>query len=148
MRNLPRRPTRPDHERRKQRAISRGVDQFNTKLFFECHETLEEVWLEEPGEDFLFLQGLIQAAAALHNLHRGRRGGPSRVITASLDKLERYGDHHLGVDLARFRAALIAVRKLALRIDDPDDPLDGWHADWDPRLHYEEPRFDYGSEYR
>ena len=142
-RNLPRRPTRPDHERRKQRAITLGVGQFNTKLFYECHETLEEVWLEEPGEDFLFLQGLIQAAAALHNLHRGRRGGPSRVLSAALEKLDRYGDHHLGVDLKRFRSALRAVRNLALRIDDPQDPITAWHSDWDPRLHYEEPHFDY-----
>ena len=29
--------------------LLKGVEQFNSALFFECHETLEEVWLEEHG---------------------------------------------------------------------------------------------------
>ena len=41
----------------------KGIDEFNRQLFFECHETLEELWLEERGEDRKFYQGIIQIAA-------------------------------------------------------------------------------------
>src|SRR5258706_348843 len=32
----------------------KGIEEFNQQLFFECHETLEELWLEERGEDRKF----------------------------------------------------------------------------------------------
>ena len=44
----------------------KGIEEFNQGLFFECHETLEEIWLEEHGEDRAFYQGIIQIAATLY----------------------------------------------------------------------------------
>ena len=41
----------------------KGIDEFNQQFFFECHETLEEIWLEEHGEERKFYQGIIQIAA-------------------------------------------------------------------------------------
>ena len=42
--------------------LIRGIEEFNRGLYFECHETLEEIWLEEHGEDRKFYQGIIQVA--------------------------------------------------------------------------------------
>ena len=42
--------------------LLKGIEEFNQGLYFQCHETLEEVWLEEQGEDRLFYQGIIQIA--------------------------------------------------------------------------------------
>ena len=49
----------------------KGIDEFNQQLFFECHETLEEIWLEEHGEDRKFYQGIIQIAAGYYKLQQG-----------------------------------------------------------------------------
>ena len=43
--------------------LQKGIDEFNQGLFFECHETLEEIWQEDHGEDRLFYQWIIQIAA-------------------------------------------------------------------------------------
>ena len=133
---VPRRPTRPDHEARKRSALSRGVREFNGKLFYECHETLEEVWLEEPGDDVLFLQGLIQAAAAFHNARRGKWGGTERLLQAAMDKLSGYGDEHLGVDLAHLLDDLQGARRRALRLAARGGGP--WRDAWDPRIRYAE----------
>ena len=42
----------------------KGIDEFNEELFFECHETLEEIWLEDHGEDRKFYQGLSRSPRA------------------------------------------------------------------------------------
>jgi predicted metal-dependent hydrolase len=45
-----------------------GEALFNAGLFFDSHEYLEGVWRQKEGEDKIFLQGLIQVAAAMHKL--------------------------------------------------------------------------------
>ena len=49
----------------------KGIQEFNDGLFFECHETLEEIWLEDHGEDRKFYQGIIQIAAGYYKLEQG-----------------------------------------------------------------------------
>jgi predicted metal-dependent hydrolase len=140
--HAPRRPPRPDHERRKQKALTLAVGQFNHALYFECHETLEEIWLEESGPDALFLQGIIQAAAALHNLHRGRFEGPARLLNAAREKLLPYGPSHLGVDLRSFCELLQELHGEA-RARDRDRARANWNPHPAPRILYREPPFEY-----
>ncbi|HEY6199483.1 MAG TPA: DUF309 domain-containing protein [Candidatus Binatia bacterium] len=80
--------------------LDKGIEEFNRGLFFECHETLEEVWLEEHGEDRLFYQGIIQIAAGYYKLQQGVLIGAIKLWRTGLEKLEPYGAVHLGVDLA------------------------------------------------
>lgn len=80
----------------------KGVDEFNHGLFFECHETLEEIWLEENGEDRQFYQGIIQVAAGYFKWEQGVPRGTIKLWRSGLDKLERYASDHMGVDLGSF----------------------------------------------
>jgi predicted metal-dependent hydrolase len=80
--------------------LDKGIEEFNRGLFFECHETLEEVWLEEHGEDRLFYQGIIQIAAGYYKLQQGVLIGAVKLWRTGLEKLGPYGSAHLGVDLA------------------------------------------------
>ena len=139
----PRRPARPDHERRKQKAITLAVGQYNHGLYFECHETLEEIWLEESGEDRLFLQGLIQAAAGLHNLGRGRFWGPARLLQAAREKLLPYGAAHLGVDLSALCEELTTLHQQAAARDERSETASDWNPRPTPRILYREPPFEY-----
>jgi predicted metal-dependent hydrolase len=92
--------------------LAKGIDEFNERLFFECHETLEEIWLEEHGEDRLFYQGLIQVAAGYLKWEQGVLIGAIKLWRAGLEKLEAYQAVHLGVDLA----SLIGATKKNLKI--------------------------------
>jgi len=80
--------------------LLQGIEEFNRGLFFECHETLEQIWLEEHGEDRLFYQGIIQIAAGYYKLEQGVLIGAIKLWRTGLEKLDAYGAAHLGVDLA------------------------------------------------
>ena len=54
-----------------------GVHNFNSRKFWEAHESWETLWLAAESDLEQFLQGLIQVAAAYHHVQRGTyRGAP------------------------------------------------------------------------
>jgi predicted metal-dependent hydrolase len=92
------------HEERE--ALTAGLAQFNSRLFFECHDTLEEVWsgMRGPGRDFF--QGLIQAAVGFYHLGNGNRAGGASVLRRSLGRLDRFPPRCCGVEVEPLRAAI------------------------------------------
>ena len=83
---------------------------FNTHAFWHAHEAWERDWLVAEGDEKLFLQGLIQLAAAYHHVQRGTFRGGVRLFDAALDKLSRVPDGFLGVDRAEAVARAAAHR--------------------------------------
>jgi predicted metal-dependent hydrolase len=77
----------------------KGIDEFNQRLFFECHETLEEIWLEDHGEDRRFYQGIIQIAAGYFKWQQGVPAGAIKLWHTGLEKIQTYGPVHLGVNV-------------------------------------------------
>ena len=77
----------------------KGIEEFNEQLFFECHETLEEIWLEDHGEDRKFYQGLIQVAAGYFKLQQNVPAGALKLWRTGVEKLESYGPVCLGIDV-------------------------------------------------
>ena len=90
----------------KRETFWRGIDSFNRQQFFDCHEILEEIWLEEPPKEKLFYQGIIQVAAAFHHVHNRNLRGARSLMEAGAAKLCRYPAHHYGIDVAAFLTAL------------------------------------------
>lgn len=83
------------------------ISYFNTERdYFECHEVMEELWLEEGRHPLL--QGLLQAAVGLHHWHNDNFTGAVKLMEASLAKLSAYADVVLGLDLAQLRGDLAA----------------------------------------
>lgn len=82
--------------------LLKGIQEFNQRLFFECHETLEEIWLEEHGEDRAFYQGIIQIAAGYFKWEQGVLIGAIKLWRSGLEKLDAYPPVHLGVELDPF----------------------------------------------
>lgn len=77
----------------------KGIAEFNQGLYFECHETLEELWLEEHGEERKFYQSIIQIAAGYYKLEQGVPVGALKLWRMGLDKLQLYGPSYLGVNV-------------------------------------------------
>lgn len=67
-----------------------ACEQFNRGEFWECHETLEEIWQEEPGEVRDLYKGLIQVAAAYVHLSRGNYRGADRLLATAVGYLQPY----------------------------------------------------------
>jgi len=87
-------------------AFARGLAQFNDRHFFECHDTLEEIWSGVRGSPRDFFQGLIQVAVGFYHLGNANPAGAQSVLRRSLDRLERFPARYAGVELEPLRAAV------------------------------------------
>lgn len=80
--------------------LRQGLDQLHGGDFFAAHETWEEVWRSTTPEPKTLLQGLIQVAAALHQIRDlRRREGPRRTLAKAHRNLESYAPMALGLDI-------------------------------------------------
>lgn len=90
------------NEERRQKFL-KGIDEFNKLDFFDCHDTLEEVWDEVVGNDRKFYQGLIHVAVGFYHLTNENPKGSLSQFEKALAKLSPYGNSHLGVELAELK---------------------------------------------
>jgi hypothetical protein len=74
-------------------------------LFFEVHELIEPVWLDEKGPG---LQGLIMAGAALHHLVEGNLAGAGSLLLDAARHLEA-APRNARFDLEGFAAGLAGI---------------------------------------
>jgi uncharacterized protein len=88
------------------RLFQKGLDAFNSAHFYDAHEHWEEVWLETPNPEKMFLQGLIQVAAAFHHYSRDNRLGTRNLLHAGLLKLDFFPEEHRGLALEPLRATV------------------------------------------
>ena len=66
--------------------LQHGIDLFNRREFFVCHEVLEEIWTPERGPRRLFLQSLIHFAVAFYHDQRGNPVGATLQIESTPGK--------------------------------------------------------------
>ncbi len=93
--------------------FKKGIEEFNSRLFFECHDTLEDLWHGTRGEDRLFLQGLIQVSVGFyHILNRNYKGALSQWTKAE-QKLAPYCPVYREINLARLLEELARWRTRA-----------------------------------
>ncbi|WP_059054186.1 DUF309 domain-containing protein [Paenibacillus senegalimassiliensis] len=86
--------------------------------YFECHEVLEELWLEQ-NYDPLY-KGLLQVAVGLFHARRGNRLGARKMLVSALERLGPYPEHVLGIDLGQLRQDTeLYVQQLADGADSP-----------------------------
>lgn len=123
--------TEPDLSPEDADAFRRGVRQFNDGLFFECHDTLEELWAGLRGPSRDFFQGLIQVAVAFHHVGNGNAAGAASMMERALGRFRAYPARYFGFDLDEQRA-LLRTWQDRLRSS-------GWEAD------AERPRWDFGQ---
>ncbi|HYB12007.1 MAG TPA: DUF309 domain-containing protein [Myxococcota bacterium] len=94
-----------------------GVDLFNHAFWWEAHEAWEGLWAHASGTQRLFLQGLIQLAAALLKHHIRSASGSVRLAREARGKLvavcqrERLarGERFMGVDVPALLQAIDAA---------------------------------------
>ena len=92
---------------RENEAYLHGVDLFNHGYWWEAHEAWEGVWKLAAKESLcrVYLQGLIQTAAALLKLRVGHRRGVEKLWGQARAKLARVGDEapvYMGLRIEAF----------------------------------------------
>ena len=125
------RPARPYNERRAPPRNSdliarchepppaellRGIEQFNQREYFECHETLEALWNSEPGTIRVLAKGILQVGVGCYHLLRGNYRGAILKLQSGSDYLGPFVPRCMGVEVGeliaqaqRLRAAILAL---------------------------------------
>jgi uncharacterized protein len=104
-------PPGPQLDPEERRAFDKGVREFNAGYFFECHDTLEDMWTGLRGPSREFFQGLIQVSVAFYHLSNGNLAGAESMLRRALKRFEKYPDRYFGFDLGRHREELHAWRE-------------------------------------
>lgn len=95
-------------------GFAEAIEQFNSWRFYDCHETLEDIWREvgaKSSESQLanFYQGIIKAAAGYHHLLRDNYEGTLKVLGDTARLLSPYRPQTIGLDVDALLAAIQAT---------------------------------------
>ena len=92
----------------------RGIQLFNQQHFYDAHEIWEDVWRETSGPEKKFLQGLIQAAVALHHHSTGNVVGACSLLERARKNLVNYPEDFGGIRLTALLVSLATWRESLL----------------------------------
>jgi predicted metal-dependent hydrolase len=80
-----------------------AVHLFNAGRYFEAHESWEDEWRDANGPERCCLQGLVQAAVALHHRSTGNHAGAASVMARAIGNLKKCPEAMRRIDVARLR---------------------------------------------
>jgi uncharacterized protein len=81
--------------------VQRGIEEFNKGEFYECHEYLEEAWMQEPGRVRFLYQGILQVGVGFYHLQNGNWRGATGLLRNGTARLKKFEPVTLGIDVAR-----------------------------------------------
>lgn len=67
-----------------------GVEEFNQQQFYECHDTLEALWMEAPNPQRQFYQGVLQIAVGCYHLGNCNWRGATILLGEGMRRLSNY----------------------------------------------------------
>ena len=81
--------------------FSLGIEQFNQRKFYECHDTLEAIWIEAIELDKRFYQGILQVAVACHHLRELNWRGAVILLGEGIRRLSDYQPDYQEIDVTQ-----------------------------------------------
>lgn len=78
-----------------------GVEQFNQRQFYDCHDTLEALWMDSVEPEKRFYQGVLQIAVALHHLGNLNWRGAVILLGEGINRLRHYQPVYSGVNVTQ-----------------------------------------------
>ncbi|OCR01128.1 hypothetical protein BCD67_17310 [Oscillatoriales cyanobacterium USR001] len=76
-----------------------AVEQFNSRDFYACHDTLEALWMEAREPEKRFYQGFLQIAVALYHLSNQNWRGATILLGEGINRLNYYQPDYAGIDV-------------------------------------------------
>lgn len=115
-----------------------GVRLFNSGKFWHSHEAWEEVWKRHKEDERLFFQGVIQLAAAYHQLVTKKSyKGMMNNFNKAHAKLEVFQPEYLGISVAPLLGSIRQAKEEAERLGPYD--LEQFNYDLIPKLEFHKP---------
>jgi len=109
-------------------GLLRGIQEFNRREFFECHETIEAAWMSEPRSVRLLYQGILQVGVAMYHVQHSNWRGAMKVLARAIPKLDHFEPSCMGIDVSGLLADAHRIRQYLAqqgpeRINDFDPAL-------------------------
>jgi len=79
----------------------KGIEEFNRGEFYECHEYLEEAWMQEKRRVRFLYQGILQVGVGFYHLRNGNWRGATGLLRNGTLRLKEFEPETLGLDVAR-----------------------------------------------
>ena len=86
--------------------LTEAVDQFNSGLYWDCHETLEDLWSATPYPLRHFYQSVIKIAVGSHHVNRHNAKGARNKLTEGLRLLAPFAPTFLGLETGALALAV------------------------------------------
>lgn len=80
--------------------LLKGIAEFNRQEFFECHETLEDLWNKQNEPERQLTQGILQIAVGYYHLLRGNYEGSTKLFQRGLPRIKPFIDTCTYLDLS------------------------------------------------
>ncbi|MEL6381045.1 MAG: DUF309 domain-containing protein [Cyanobacteria bacterium J06626_18] len=77
-----------------------GIHQFNHGEFYNCHDTLEAIWMVAPIPEKPFFQGILQLAVALYHLGNHNWRGAAILMGEGMRRLEPFEPSYHEVNIS------------------------------------------------
>jgi len=80
-------------------SLKKGIEEFNRQEFYQCHDTLEEIWMHSIEPDKTFYQGILQIAVGCYHLSNSNWKGAVILLGEGLRKLIQYEPDYLEINV-------------------------------------------------
>lgn len=104
----------PEHLKK----VKEGIECFNKEQYWECHEALEDVWLEDrndPARNVYW--AIIQVAASLYHVREKNIAGAQGMIKKAKEKFNRCEKLNIETDLLYKFLSWQKLKELVFDID-------------------------------
>ncbi|HEY9752730.1 MAG TPA: DUF309 domain-containing protein [Coleofasciculaceae cyanobacterium] len=88
-----------------------AITQFNQGHFYDCHDTLEALWIEATEPDKAFYQGILQLAVAFYHLGNDNWRGAVTLLGEGLGRLSRYPEVYAEIQVDQLIQGAAAILK-------------------------------------
>lgn len=78
--------------------LLKAIEQFNAGEYYECHESLEDLWRGEPGKIRDLYKGILQIAVSVYHAKRSNLRGALRLIASGMELTRPFVPRCLGID--------------------------------------------------
>ncbi len=108
-------------------AWLQGIDEFNRREYYACHDTLEALWMDAVDPDRKFYQGVLQIAVGCYHLHNHNLTGAIILLGEGTGRLPYYAPIYAGIDVTALirdsRQLLQTLQSLAKPLGTRIDPV-------------------------
>lgn len=82
-------------------GLVQGIEEFNRQEYFECHETLEELWMAEDQPIRQLYQGILQIGVGFYHLRALRYRPAMTLFGRGSGYLTRFAPACMGVEITK-----------------------------------------------